>query len=149
MSEKMIFCLGEGRYETKGIGYQKNLHIFNKPVTEEVYNKTKSALNTKNFKLPIAKWIEKKDMTDIEKKNRPSYTETGGYSKTLNYQDAWKEMWATLSLGDREFFSTLPNFDADLFEKITGIKYEVIDTLVGQEVEVEIGGKTYKAKIVE
>ena len=38
MSEKMIFCLGEGKYEKKGIGYQKNYHAFNKPVSEERYN---------------------------------------------------------------------------------------------------------------
>ena len=34
----MIFCLGEGKYEPKGIGYQKNHHAFNKPVSEERYN---------------------------------------------------------------------------------------------------------------
>ena len=145
----MIFCLGEGKYESKGAGYQKNLQIFNQSVTEEVYNKTKSALNIKNFKLPIAKWIKKEDMTDDEKENWKSYKETGGYLKTLSYKYAWKEMWGKLSQDDKTFFSTLPNFDVELFEKITGIKYEIIPSLVGQEVEIKIGNKIYKAKITE
>ena len=85
----MIFCLGEGKYESKGAGYQKNLQIFNKPVTEEEYNKVKSDLNIKNFKLPIAKWIDKKDMTGDEKSKWSSYKQTGGFLKTLFYQDAW------------------------------------------------------------
>ena len=95
MSEKMVFCLGEGGYNSSGAGYQKNLQIFNKSVTEEVYKTTKSALYIKNFKLPLAKWIKKKDMTSGEKDNYPSVKETGGYLKTLSYKDAWKEMWGT------------------------------------------------------
>lgn len=125
MSEKMIFCLGEGKYESKGAGYQKNLQIFNQQVTEEVYNKTKSVLGAKNFKLPIAKWIEEEDMTDDEKSDWKSYKETGGYLKNLIYKDAWKEMWTGLSLEDRKFFSTLPNWNKNLFLSITGIDYNL------------------------
>jgi hypothetical protein len=147
MSEKMIFCLGEGRYESKGAGYHKNLQIFNQSVTEEVYDKTKSALNIKNFKLPITKWIKKEDMTDDEKDNHSSYKETDGYLKTLSYQDAWKEMWGTLTQEDKVFFSTLPNWNPEIFEKITGIKYEVKESLSGKEVKVVVDGQEYTAVI--
>lgn len=114
----MIFCLGEGKYESKGAGYQKNLQIFNKDVTEDEYSKAKNALNVKNFKLPIAVWV---DIKDIES---PTTTQKqlGGYLKVLSYKDAWKEMWATLSSEDKTFFKTFKNFDAEIFEKITGIK---------------------------
>lgn len=139
----MIFCLGEGKNERTGAGYQKNLHIFNVSVTEEVYNKVKSDLLIKNFKLPIAKWIESKDMTSEEKKSWTSHTETGGYLKTLSYQDAWEEMWSTMSEDDKKFFETIPNFNADIFEKITGIK----TSLKGKKVEVKIDGITYTAVI--
>ena len=148
MSEKMIFCLGEGKYESQGAGYQKNLQIFNTPITEDEYNKIKSELNVKNFKLPITKWIEKKDMTDEEKENHSSYTETGGYLKVLSYQDAWKEMWSGMSKEDKNFLTTLPHFNNEIFEKITGIKVED-DSLIGSYVEVKFDGKTYKARIVE
>lgn len=140
MSEKMIFCLGEGKYKTTGIGYQKNHHIFNKSVTEEEYNKVKSALDIKNFKLPIAKWVETNDMTEAEKKNWSSHKQTGGFLKTLSYQDAWKEMWATLSQEDKHFFEGITGFDSDIFEGITGIK---IETTPISEI-IELNGKKYK-----
>ena len=138
----MIFCLGEGKYETKGAGYQKNLQIFNTPVSEEVYNSTKSALSIKGFKPPIAKWI---DIKDIEKPTDTQKT-LGGYLKTLSYKDAWAEIWAGLSQEDRNFFKTLPHFSSEIFEGITGIKIED-NNLSGQEVEVKLNGVVYKAII--
>lgn len=139
----MIFCLGEGKYESKGEGYQKNLRIFNKDVSEEVYNKAKSALDVKNFKLPISKWI------DIKEIDKPTMTQKqlGGYLKSLSYKDAWKEMWSGLSQEDKIFFSTIPNFNAEIFEKITGITYEITPSLSGKTVKVELDGKTYEAII--
>ena len=32
----MIFCLGEGRFTSSGIGYQQNLMIFNKKLIKKV-----------------------------------------------------------------------------------------------------------------
>ena len=142
----MIFCLGEGRGVSSGIGYQKNLHIFNKPVSEEEYRKVKNALDIKNFKLPIAKWIETKDMTKEEKSNWTLHEQTGGFLKTLSYKNAWAEMWANLSQEDKDFFKGIINFDAEIFEKITGIKIEE-NSLSGKEIEVKLDGKVYKAVI--
>lgn len=142
----MIFCLGEGRFREEGIGYQKNYHVFNKPVSKEEYEKVENALIVKNFKLPIAKWVETKDMTKEEKDIWSSHKQTGGFLKNLSYKDAWAEMWAGLSLEDRNFFKNITNFDAAIFEGITGIKFED-DSLKGQEVEVKVAGKGYKAII--
>ena len=125
MSEKMIFCLGEGKYESKGIGYQQNYMIFNKKVLTDVYDQTMKYLNAKNFKLPISKWVEYKDLAKDEQTTTSK--QLNGLLKTLSYQDAWKEMWSELSSEDKKFFETLPNFESEIFEKITGIKYEVID----------------------
>ena len=138
----MIFCLGEGKYESQGNGYQKSLQIFNTPVSEEVYNSTKSALDVKGFKLPTAKWI---DVKDIEKPTDTQKT-LGGYLKTLSYKDAWAEMWAGLSQEDRNFFKTLPHFNSEIFEGITEIKIDD-NSLSGQEVSVTIGDKKYVAII--
>jgi hypothetical protein len=122
MSEKMIFCLGEGKYVSSGIGYQQNLMIFNKKVSEEVYNQTIKYIRAKDFKLPVAKWIEYKDLNKDEQTTTAK--QLNGLLKTLSYQNAWKEMWATFSKEDKNFFKTIPNFDAELFENITGIKFE-------------------------
>ena len=145
MSEKMLFCLGEGKYEPKGIGYQKNYHIFNIPVSESEYNK---AIGAKpSFTLYLTRWISKDKMTNEEKDNKYGWEQMGGYLKTLSYQDAWKESWAEASKEFKSWVKNLPHFNAELFEKITGVKFE--ETLVGSIATVEIGGKKYKAKILE
>lgn len=139
----MIFCLGDGQYQSKGAGFQKNNQIFNVLVDTDVFDKAQSALQVKNFKLPIARWV---DIKDIEK---PTTTQKqiGGYLKTLSYKDAWAEMWEGLSTEDKPFFKTLPNFNAELFEKITGIKYEVTPSLSGKKISVELDGQKYTATI--
>jgi hypothetical protein len=111
MSEKMIFCIGEGAYINKGKGYQQTLQIFNVPVSEEVYDKTLTSLSEKSFKLPTI--------------------------KAGSYKEAWEEMWTGLLLSDKKFFTTLPNFNADIFEQITGIKPELTSSLKGKTVKYE------------
>ncbi len=145
MSERMLFCLGDGKYESSGEGYQKNNRIFNKDVTSDEFD---TARNTRpSFELPIAKWIDKDDMTDEEKKKYTVYKEIGGYLKVLSYKDAWKEGWSKASDEFKKWVNGLPNFDAKIFKEITGLDIE--ETLVGTIAEVKIGGKTYKAKIIE
>ncbi len=143
MSENMLFCLGDGQYESTGDGYQKNYRIFNKEVSKEVFDK---ANNAPAFELPVAKWIDKKDMTSEEKKNSSSWEQIGGYLKELNYEDAWAEGWSKASNEFKNWVKNLPNFDASIFKGITGIDF-TDDSLSGQEVEVKVGGKTYKAII--
>ncbi len=123
MSENMIFCIGEGKYESVGKGYQQNTQIFNKEVSRDLFDKTKSNLDVKNFQLPIAKWIKTEDMSKEEKKNITSaQTQMGGYLKTLSYEDAWAEMWENMDSSDKKFIQSLPNFNNEIFKEITGIK---------------------------
>ena len=141
----MIFCLGEGKYESKGIGYQKNLMMFNKSITQEEYDTQIKYLKDKDFKLPIAKWVEYKDLSKDEQ--TITAKQLGGLLKTLSYKDAWKQMWDEMKQEDRNFFTTLLNFDAEIFEDITGIRIEAETSLSGKEVEVKLDGKVYKAII--
>jgi hypothetical protein len=95
--------------------------------------------------LKVCYWVYYKDLpkdeqtTDIKNMN--------GKLKTISYKDAWKEYWTRADEEDKEWFKSLPNFDANIFEEITGIKVDEELNLSGQEVEVKIGGKTYKAVI--
>jgi len=141
----MIFCLGEGKYNIKGEGYQKNYRIFNKGVSEEVFNKVYSS--QPEFKLPVSTWKDKKEMTKDEIENYPVCHEIGGYLKVLSYKDAWAEGWKTASKEFKEWVKELPNFDEELFKEITGLEIDN-DSLKGQEVKVEVGGKTYRAVII-
>jgi hypothetical protein len=112
----MIFCLGGGRYENKGEGYQKNYRIFNKDVSEEVFEK---AYNSQpEFKLEVNKY---------------------------GYKQAWQEAWKTASKEFKQWIKDLPNYDPEIFTKITGIDFK--EGLSGKEVEVKLDGKVYKAII--
>jgi hypothetical protein len=88
-------------------------------------------------------WVEYKDLPKDEQTTDTK--NMNGKIKTLSYKEAWKEYWARASEEDKKWFQTLPNFDSKLFEEITGINVE--NSLVGQEVSVIIGNKTYKAII--
>lgn len=134
----------EGKYESKGIGYQKNLMMFNKTITKEEYETQIKYLKAKDFKLPISKWVEYKDLSKDEQTTTAK--QLGGFLKTLSYKNAWQQMWNEMKQEDRNFFNTLLNFNAEIFEGITGIKINNT-SLSGKEVEVLLDGKTYKAII--
>lgn len=67
-------------------------------------------------------WVNESIMTDEEKERFPSYKTTGGYLKSIPYKEMWANMWHNLSDDSKREFTTIPNFDAPLFEEITGIK---------------------------
>ena len=56
MSENMLFCLGDGQWESKGEGYQKNYRIFNKDVEKSEWEKIKNSLP--NIKIAFLSWID-------------------------------------------------------------------------------------------
>lgn len=91
MSERMIFCLGSDKSLFSGEGYQKNYRIFNKSVSKAVFDQ--AAKSRPSFDLPVA----------------------------ASYEDAWKAAWPTASNEYKKWVRKLPNFNAVLFEKITGI----------------------------
>lgn len=68
-------------------------------------------------------WISEKYMTDSEKEENPAWECTGGYLKTVEATDEEKqEWWDNLDDEEREEVVSLPNFDKDIFKKITGIE---------------------------
>ena len=67
-------------------------------------------------------WISKYCMSDKEKTKNPSYKFTGGYLKFENAKEQAQEWWDRLPDRKKEAVMTLPNFDADIFKKITGIE---------------------------
>ena len=72
----------------------------------------------------VCVWVEESIMTDYEKEENPTYKTTGGYIKKLEYKKAWSVFWRKTSEANKEKILALPNFDADIFEKITGIKVD-------------------------
>jgi hypothetical protein len=70
----------------------------------------------------VVEWIWSDDMSDEEKTAHPEHETTGGYLKVLDEKDCGQIWWNGLSERNRNIIKRLPNFDAGIFEAVTGIK---------------------------
>ena len=61
-------------------------------------------------------------MTEEEKISYPNAETKGGYLKTYSYKEAWANAFAQATNEDIKLLKALPNFDADVFYEISGIK---------------------------
>jgi len=100
----MIFCLGDGRTESKGEGYQKNYRVFNKDVSEDEYKEIKKSLS--GIKIKLTEWIKQ---------------DNGGYLKTHTYEDAWKNWLEELTEEQRQAILDIKQFEEKIFKEITGL----------------------------
>ena len=97
--------------------------LFEKPtdmIAEEVYNIPGVRILSWNYENNW--WIYSKNMTDEEKAVHPEHETTGGYIKSIPFKDACALMWGNLTDKEKETVKAIPNFDADIFYRITGIK---------------------------
>ena len=67
-------------------------------------------------------WIWSSDMTVEEKAAHPEHETTGGYLKIHDNSNCCKKWWNGLSGKEKKIIKNIPNFDADKFFEITGIK---------------------------
>ena len=72
----------------------------------------------------IVEWIYESNMTDIEKEKNPTYKTTGGYLKILDKSESAQVWWDGLDTTDKNIIKSIPNFDAEKFQKCTGIKVD-------------------------
>lgn len=66
-------------------------------------------------------WVDSVNMTAEEKQNHPENKCTGGYLKTVDFRTACGMMWDRLTAEEKQKVCEIPNFDASVFEEITGI----------------------------
>ena len=101
---------------------EQPLYIFNKP-TEMSRDDINDllAVQAMRWKFENNFWIYSENMTEEEKSNHPEYETTGGYLKQLDYKAACSLMWKNMTDDERAAVKEIPNFDAEIFRKITGI----------------------------
>ena len=92
--------------------------------------------------LPLNRWIDNDDMTKEEKKEVDGWETMGGYLKTLGYKEAWQTMYEE-NPDSIQWILDIPQFDAKLFEEITGIDVEAKDS-VEQEALKLLKSKGYR-----
>ena len=67
----------------------------------------------------LTEWVE---YTEEEKKADKAKALIGGYLKKYEYKEACKTWWDKLSDKNKEIIHEIPNFDAEKFYRITGIR---------------------------
>ncbi len=97
--------------------------VFNKPMLSSDFHK----LDLPSFLFfSLVEFVQSSEMTDEEKEENPSYEKTGGYLKKLSYKEAFQKSYNDLSEEERveqtKQLKALPNFDADVFYEISGIR---------------------------
>jgi len=99
---------------------EPKMRLFNKD-SELTYSQFQKQCELIYPDLKVCSWVNTKDMTKQEKKEEIGWKLSGGYLKKLGYKEAWQEYWNRASDSDKKFFTSLPNFDADIFFEITSI----------------------------
>ena len=103
---------------------EPEVYMFNKPsgMTYRQWLNSYARYLLKQIPHWCLSWVRSEDMTDEEKKAHPEHETTGGYLKKLDESDNAQIWWNGLNKHDRNVIKALPNFDAVIFEKCTGIK---------------------------
>jgi hypothetical protein len=71
----------------------------------------------------LTQWVSHDTATEEEKVSYKIDIETcGGFTKALDYKEAFKRAWVNASEEDRAEVKALPNFDSEIFFEISGIK---------------------------
>ena len=94
---------------------EQPLRLFNKETTLLKSSEEWKMICSLNIK-PILCWINSDNMTDKEKDNFPSHITTGGFLKNTGKMD-----FSKLSQDELTLIKSLPNFDSNVFEEISGL----------------------------
>ncbi len=100
------------------------LYFFDKPtdITFEEWRHTHAycLLN----RIEFIKWVWFENMDEEEKKEHPEAEVAGGYLKQYDLKESANRWWSNLSGEDKQIIKDIPNFDADKFYQITGVKVD-------------------------
>lgn len=108
-----------GCFNTK----ESKILMFNKPsdwtLTDWYRSEARRLLD--EIKPNVLNWIWSESMTDEEKEQHPEHKTTGGYLKRFDKSERGQNWWNNLTDDKKNIIKSLPNFDAEIFEEITGI----------------------------
>lgn len=94
---------------------------FDKPCTLEEW---REAYKPDWLYFNLIEWVCEEDMTDKEKEDHPTYQTTGGYLKVYRYKEAFQKSYNSATREEQLKIKDLPNFNADKFYEISGIRID-------------------------
>ena len=114
---------------------EQKIMLFDKPTdwTYRDWINSDARYALTNIPKNVVEWVSSYDMTDEEKEKYPTYETTGGYLKVLDESESAQIWWDGLTEGAKNTIKSLPNFDAEIFRKCTGIKVESEDKSNGKD----------------
>lgn len=121
---------------------EPTVRLFNKET-----NLKRSEINIPYINLKITEWISEDKMTDEQKKNDKDYRTNKGTLIKRSYKEAWKLYWSEIDEKTKQRFLNLPNFDAVIFEEITGIDVNLLKKETCEGKTVLIDGIEYILKL--
>lgn len=97
--------------------------MFNKPSdwTFNDWRHSEAMIILDRFHNNSPQWIPATNMSREEKEQYPDYEILGGYLRKQNNLESNQLYWDKLSKCEKDIVKSLPNFDAVIFKKITGI----------------------------
>lgn len=84
-------------------------------------SETKTVSNEYFAKFDPTIWVQWSAMSGEEQKANPKIEASEGYTKSIIMKEAWANAWGNWSEENRKEFTSLENFDAEIFKEITGI----------------------------
>lgn len=108
----------------------QTIYLFDKPSdwTAEDWQKSSARAILWHFICPVTKWVSAEAMTAEEKKAHPEYITEAGYLKQIPKGERFAQnakKWLALPADKKAVVLAIPNFDAEIFKKITGIDVAV------------------------
>ena len=97
------------------------MSAFNKPCSVKEWE---NAEKPEFLYFDLCVWVATENMTDEEKANNPTYKTTEGYLKAQDYKEAFTDACKEATPEDIELLKALPNYDASVFEEISGYRFD-------------------------
>jgi hypothetical protein len=97
----------------------KEVLVFNKPCQKEDWD---NAIKPSCLYFSVNEWVDYEDMTEEEKVIYKTSKYAGGFMRKINYKKAFTKSMQNAKEEDIELVKKLPNFDADVFEEISGFR---------------------------
>ena len=104
---------------------EPKIYFFNKPSPMTLKEWWNSDARWVMYYMPTKntlEWVDSANMTEKEKANHPEHETTGGFLCVMKPDKTAQHCWKGLSEEARNAVLSLPNFDAEIFRKITGIR---------------------------
>lgn len=100
------------------------LYFFNKESDMSLEDFRRSNLYYILSKLSLIEYVDKKNITDKEREQYKEYENR--YYKILDFREGFTKFWKNLSKDEKQEIKKMPNFNHNMFYKISGIDVEAI-----------------------